>query len=146
MKPLADVLAEEGITEAAFSLMTPEARQQVLNKAAVKYPEFDMNTGLNIGNITNTAGNIDGGTTSGSWIPGLSNIDTLRGGLGLAQLLGGIYGAVGQNKLAKKEGKLLDKQLELAGFAIDQGKQRQEDIAKTFGSGGLAAKSANRMV
>ncbi|MGD8305556.1 MAG: hypothetical protein PVF17_02790 [Ignavibacteria bacterium] len=145
MATLADVLAKEGITETAFSLMTPEAQQQIIRGAAVKYPEFDMNTGLNIGNITNTAGNISGGTTTGSWIPGLSNMDTLRGGLGIGQLGLGVLSYLDQSKTAGKERKLLDQQIDQNKFLISQAKQRQGDIAKSFG-GGLAAKSANRVV
>ena len=71
---------------------------------------------------------------------GMSNMDLLKGGLGVGQLGLGIMGYLDQKKTAELQRRLMDQQIDQNKFLINQAKQRQADIAGAFGpSQGLAA-------
>jgi len=76
-------------------------------------------------------------------IPGMSNMDLLKGGLGIGQLGLGVLSYLDQSKTAGKQRELMNQQIDQNKFLIDQAKQRQADISKAFGGGntGLAASS-----
>jgi hypothetical protein len=83
-----------------------------------------------------------GGINDQSWAQqnlGLSNMDALRGGLGIANLGLGALSYFDNKKTADKQRKLLEQQAEQNKYVLGQAKQRGKEIAGTFGGGGLAA-------
>ena len=103
-----------------------------------------------IGNNQEAFGNVDfsgfseSGLGTGGTGGGLSNMDMLRGGLGIGQLGLGVLSYLDQSKTADAQRKLMKQQMDQNKFVINQAKQRQNDIAKTFGGGGLAASTASK--
>ena len=77
-------------------------------------------------------------------IPGLSNLDALRGGLGIGQLGLGVLSYLDQSKTADAQRKLMKQQMEQNRFVIDQAKQRAKDVSGAFGGGGLAASTVSK--
>jgi hypothetical protein len=85
------------------------------------------------------------GSTGNQWISGLSNMDVLRGGLGIGQLGLGALSYLENKKTADKQRELLGQQIEQNKFVLDKAKGFKEALGKHFGdsSNGLAAKSAS---
>jgi hypothetical protein len=116
----------DGINMDQFRYWTPEQQRAALAKYDFVDPDGVLSGATEAKDPT-------------QWVEGLDNVDLIKGGLGAVQTALGAFDTFNNYKTAKKNRQLKNQQLEQNRLVIDTAKQRGEEIARDFGSGGLAA-------